>query len=110
MNTELEFRGFDRESETMVYSSERGLGWLFELVDDDRIALNDVQPLVCLDKNGDKVYVGDDFNFVSRHHPPIKLHFVWDVAKLRYRYENERGDRWNPGPPDRIELIKEDKE
>ncbi len=59
MSTELEFRGFDRESETMVYSSERGLGWFFELIDDDRIALNDVQPLVCLDKNGDKVYVGD---------------------------------------------------
>ncbi len=65
---------------------------------------------VCLDKNGDKVFVGDDFNFVSRHHPPIKLHFVWDAAKLRYMYANERRDRWSPGPPDHIELIKEDKE
>lgn len=64
---------------------------------------------VCFDKNGDKVYAGDDFNFILHGQPPIKLHFVWDASRLGYMYENEQGEKWAPRSSDNIELVKEAK-
>lgn len=55
----LDFRGVDKELDCVVYSCDLGLSEFFHLVEDGRIDIKDVGQLVCLDKNGDKVYARD---------------------------------------------------
>lgn len=69
-------------------------------------AINDWnRRFVCLDKDGAKVFAGDEFNFNSKGRPPIKLHFVWSKQRLRWLYENDQSDTWIPKSSDNITLI-----
>ncbi len=118
MSTELAFKGYDRESDSMVFSASVGLEQFFHLVEDGRIDINAIKQLVCLDKNGDKVFAGDD---VKAYFQSTELcagektydegQLWWDKNMLLWRLAikgKKYEKKWFGRFYDQIELIKED--
>jgi hypothetical protein len=54
------FKGMDKELNEIVFSEQIGLSEFFDRVEDGRI--DPVLPYVCDDKNGEKVFAGDETN------------------------------------------------
>ncbi len=101
-DNKLSFKGFDRETEKMVFSTEVGLTRFFDLVDDDRIDIEKVAQLVCRDKNGKPVYAGDEV-MLGKWQGKIELNLV-DGAMIVTESHRFRLSTWKHHE---IELIQE---